>query len=173
MWNGLDYSRLLPCLNRIQINAQGRQPTQKLIQSYRPEQNRIVERSNKTPRWSTSTRYPNGLRSVRIRDLKDRWAPQQPEETFVSLQYFMPVQYHRWEPWVLLAVRDAKIENTKPLRREGNMKMKKGGEMARTVSQFFSLFVRKSAKHCRNTQRENPLFTWCSRKAQAPHCIRS
>ena len=46
----------------------------------------------------------------------------------------MPVQYYRGEPEVILAVREAKIENAKLLRRERNMKRRKGGEMAGTFS---------------------------------------
>ena len=50
------------------------------------------------------------------------------------MQYLMPVQYYRGEPEVLLAVREAKIENAKLLRREKNMERRKRGEMAGTVS---------------------------------------
>ena len=46
----------------------------------------------------------------------------------------MPGQYYRGEPKVPLAVREAKIENAKPLRRERNMERRKGGETAGTFS---------------------------------------
>ena len=50
------------------------------------------------------------------------------------MQYLMLVQYYRGELEVLLAVREAKIENSKLLRRERNMKERKGGETAGTFS---------------------------------------
>ena len=46
----------------------------------------------------------------------------------------MPVQYYRGDPSVLLAAREAEIENTKLLRRERNMQIRKGDETARAVS---------------------------------------
>ena len=51
-----------------------------------------------------------------------------------SLNYLMPVQYYRGEPEILLAVREAKIEKAKLLRKERNMIERKGGEKARSVS---------------------------------------
>ena len=50
------------------------------------------------------------------------------------MQYLTPVQYYRGEPEVLLAVREAKIEKAKLLRKERNMEARKGGETAGTVS---------------------------------------
>ena len=51
-----------------------------------------------------------------------------------SLNYLTPVQYYRGEPDILLAVREAKIEKARILRKERNMEMKKGGVTAGTVS---------------------------------------
>ena len=50
------------------------------------------------------------------------------------MQYLMPVHYYSGEPEVLLAVREAKIENAKLLRRERNMERRKGGDMAGAFS---------------------------------------
>ena len=107
--------------------------TQKLIRPHTPEQNGIVERSNKTTR--------EALVPVILVDY-DQAKPEisriiehyNNHRRHSSLQYLMPVQYYRGEPEVLLAVREAKIENAKLLRREKNMERRKGGEMAGTVS---------------------------------------
>ena len=51
-----------------------------------------------------------------------------------SLNYLTPIQYYRGDPDVLLATREAKIERARILGRERNMKERKGGEKAGTVS---------------------------------------
>ena len=56
------------------------------------------------------------------------------ERRHSSLNYLTPKQYYRGEPDGLLAVREAKIEKARALRKERNMKERKGGEMAGTFS---------------------------------------
>ena len=50
-----------------------------------------------------------------------------------SLNYLTPVQYYRGEPDILLAVREAKIEKARILRKGRNMEKGNGGEMAGSV----------------------------------------
>ena len=47
-----------------------------------------------------------------------------------SLNYLTPIQYYRGNPEELLRIRESKIEKARILRRERNMKERKGGEMA-------------------------------------------
>ena len=107
--------------------------THRLIRPHTPEQNAIVERANKTMReelvpvilmdygQATSEiarivrHYNNGRRHS-------------------SLNYLTQVQYYRGNPELLLAIREAKIEKARTLRREENMIRRKGGETAGTVS---------------------------------------
>ena len=51
-----------------------------------------------------------------------------------SLNYLTPVQYYRGNPEELLGIRKSKIEKAKILRREMNMKERKGGEGSGTFS---------------------------------------
>ena len=107
--------------------------TQKLIRPRTPEQNGIVERSNKTTREALVpiilVDYDQAKSEIsRIIEHYNN------HRRHSSFQYLMPVQYYRGEPEVLLAVREAKIENAKLLRREKNMERRKRGEMAGTVS---------------------------------------
>ena len=107
--------------------------TQKLIHPHTPEQNGIVERANKTMRESLVpvilTDYDQAKSEIsRIIEHYNN------KRRHSSLNYLIPKQYYRGEPDVLLAVREAKIEKARILRRERNMEMKKGGEMAGTVS---------------------------------------
>ena len=107
--------------------------TQKLIRPHTPEQNGIVERSNKTMRESLVpvilVDYEQAKSEIaRIIEHYNN------HRRHSSLQYLMPVQYYRGEPEVLLAVREAKMEKAKILRKERNMKERKGGETAGTFS---------------------------------------
>ena len=56
------------------------------------------------------------------------------ERRHSSLNYLTPVQYYRGNPEELIKIRKSKIEKAKILRRERNMKERKGGGMAGTVS---------------------------------------
>ena len=106
---------------------------QKLIRSHTPEQNGIVERSNKTTREALVpiilVDYDQAKREISriIEHYNNR-------RKHSSLQYLTPVQYYMGEPEILLAVREAKIEKAKLIRRENNMLKRKGGEKAGSVS---------------------------------------
>ncbi len=100
--------------------------TQKLIRPHTPEQNRIVEGANKTMRESLVPviLVDYGQAKSEISRIIDHYNDKRRHS---SLHYLMPVQYYRGDPDVLLAVREAKIENAKSIRREENMKYRKGG----------------------------------------------
>ena len=51
-----------------------------------------------------------------------------------SLNYLTPNQYYMGNPEELLRIRESKIERARILRRERNMKERKGGETAGIVS---------------------------------------
>ena len=107
--------------------------TQKLIHPHTPEQNGIVERANRTMRESlatvTLTDYEQAKQEIsKIIDYYNN------KRRHLSLNYLTPAQYYRGEPDILLAVREAKIEKARILRKERNMEMKKGGVTAGTVS---------------------------------------
>ena len=107
--------------------------TQKLIRPHTPEQNGIVERANKTMRESLVpvilTDYEQAKHELfKIVEYYNN------RRRHSSLNYLTPKQYYRGDPEVLLAVREAKIEKARILRRERNMKLRKGGEAAGTVS---------------------------------------
>ena len=51
-----------------------------------------------------------------------------------SLNYLTPIQYYSGNPEELLRIGESKIEVARILRRERNMKERKGGETAGTVS---------------------------------------
>ena len=106
--------------------------TQKLIRPLTPEQNGIVERGNKTIRESLVpvilTDYEQAKSEISriVYHYND-------ERRHSSLHYLTPAQYYRGDPDVLLAVREAKIEKAKQLRKERNMEIRKGGELAGTI----------------------------------------
>ena len=107
--------------------------TQKLIRPHTPEQNGIVERANKTMRESLApvmlTDYGQARSEIsRIIEYYNNNRRQS------SLNYLTPIQYYRGNPEELLRIRESKIEKARILRRERNMKERKGGETAGTVS---------------------------------------
>ncbi len=107
--------------------------TQKLIRPHTPEQNGIVERANKTIRESPVpvilTDYKRGICEMsRIIEYYNG------NRRHSSLNYLTPIQYYRGNPEELLRIRESKIEKAGILRRERNMKERKGGETAGTVS---------------------------------------
>ena len=51
-----------------------------------------------------------------------------------SLNYLTPIQYYRGNPKEILRIRESKIGKARILRRERNMKERKGGETTGTVS---------------------------------------
>ena len=107
--------------------------TQKLIRPHTPEQNGIVERANKTMRESLVPVILVDYEQVKseIARIIEYYNNRRRHS---SLQYFTPVQYYSGEPEILLAVREAKMEKAKILRKERNMKERKGGETAGTFS---------------------------------------
>ena len=103
--------------------------TQKLIRPHTPEQNGIDERANKTMRESLApvilTDYEQGRPEIsRIIDYYNN------NRRHSSLNYLTAKQYDRGNPEELLRIRESKIEKARILRRERNMKERKGGEMA-------------------------------------------
>ena len=107
--------------------------THKRIPPHTPEPNGIVERGNKTIRESLVpvilTDY--GQAKSEISRIVDHCNNRRRHS---SLHYLTPAQYYRGDPDVLLAVREAKIEKAKQLRKERNMEIRKGGELAGTIS---------------------------------------
>ena len=106
--------------------------TQKLIKPHTTEQNGIVERANKTMRESLVpvilTDYDHARHE--ISKIVDNYNNKRRHS---SLNYLMPIQYHRGNHEELLMIKQSKIEKAKILRREINMKERKGGETAGTV----------------------------------------
>ena len=107
--------------------------TQKLIRPHTPEQNGIVERANKAIRESLVPVILTDFDQARS-EISRIVKYYNSRRRHSSLQYLTPVQYYRGEPDALLAIREAKIEKARILRKERNMKERKGGGMAGTVS---------------------------------------
>ena len=107
--------------------------TQKLIKPHTPEQNGIVERANKTVRESlvpvVLTDYEQA--KSEISTIIDNYNNKRRHS---SLHYLTPIQYYRGDPDLLLAIREAKIERARILRKEENMKERKGGVTAGSLS---------------------------------------
>ena len=114
--------------------------TQKLIYPHTPEQNRIVERANKTMRESLVPVILTGFEQAKseLSTIIDHYNNKRRHS---SLHYLTPVQYYRGDPDVLLAVREAKINMARVIRKERNMERKKGGERSRTFSCSRSLMA--------------------------------
>ena len=106
---------------------------QKLIRPHTPEQNGIVERANKTMMESLAsiilTDYDQARHEISriVDDYNHRWRHS-------SLNYLTPIQYYMGNPEELIRIRESKIEKARILRRKRNMKKRKGGETAGTVS---------------------------------------
>ena len=107
--------------------------THKRIRPHTPKDNAIVERVNKTVREEIETElitdYQKAVESI---DRTINWYNNTRRHS--SLNYLPPKEYYRGEPDVLLAVREAKLEMAKGIRRENNMKNKKRGEVTGIVS---------------------------------------
>ena len=107
--------------------------TQKLIRPHTPEQNGIVERANKTMRESLVpvilTDHEQARSEIsRIIQYYNNIGRHS------SLNYLTPMQYYRGNPEELLRIRESKAERARILRRERNMKERRGGETAGTIS---------------------------------------
>ena len=107
--------------------------TQKLIHPHTPEQNGIVERANKTMRESLVPIILTDYEQART-EISRIIEHYNNKRRHSSLNYLTPAQYYRGDPDVLLAVREAKIEKARILRKGRNMERTNGGEMAGTVS---------------------------------------
>ena len=107
--------------------------THKRIRPHTPTDNAFVERANRTVREelesSIVTSFPEAEKSI---DHIVNWYNN--ERRHSSLNYLRPVDYYRGDPQVLLAIREAKVEAAKRIRREDNMKDRKGGVAAGSVS---------------------------------------
>ena len=107
--------------------------TQKLIRPHTPEQNGIVEGANKTIRESMVpvilTNYDQARHEIsKIVEYYNN------NRRYSSLNYLTFMQYYRGNPEEILRIRKSKIEKARILRRERNIKERKGGETAGTVS---------------------------------------
>ena len=107
--------------------------TQKFIRPHTPEQNGIVERANKTMRESLApvilTDYEQARSEIsRIIEYYNN------NRRHSSLNYLTPIQYYMGNPEEILRIRESKIGRARILRRERNMKERKGGETAGTIS---------------------------------------
>ena len=107
--------------------------TQKLIRPHTPEQNGIVERANKTMRESLVSVILADFEQAR-HEISKIVEYYNNKRRHSSLNYLTPIQYYRGNPEELLSIRESKIERARILRRERNMKERKGGETAGTVS---------------------------------------
>ena len=107
--------------------------TQKLIRPHTPEQNGIVERANKTMRESLIPVILTDYEQAKseICKIVEHYNNKRKHS---SLHYLTPAEYYRGNPDELLRIRESKIEKARILRRERNMKERKGGEMAGTGS---------------------------------------
>jgi transposase InsO family protein len=107
--------------------------THKKIHPHTPEQNGIVERANKTVRESISDKIITDFGDAEVEIAKViHWYNY--ERRHSSLQYLTPMQYYRGNPVELLNIRESKIERARIMRKEKNMRERKGGEVAGTVS---------------------------------------
>ena len=105
--------------------------THKNIHPHTPEQNGIVERTNKTMRESLSDKIITDFGDAEREIAKTiKW--YNGERRHSSLQYLTPVQYYRGNPSELLSIREGKMERARMLRKERNMM--KGGEAAGVVT---------------------------------------
>ena len=100
--------------------------THKRIHPHTPEQNAIVERTNRTVRDEIDMAVVLDYQdAVKIIDRIVGWYNN--ERRHSSLNYLRPADYYRGDPGVLLAVREAKMETARKIRRENNMNNRKGG----------------------------------------------
>ena len=97
--------------------------------AYTPEQNGIVERANRTLRDMTDssvvTNYQDACSTIAgIVQFYNN------ERRHSSLKYLTPAQYYRGNPDEFLKTREIKMEMARMIRKERNMKERKGGEVA-------------------------------------------
>ncbi len=103
--------------------------TQKVIRLPTTEKNGIVEKANKTMKESLVTVILTDNEQVRhelfkiVEYYNNRGGNS-------SLNYLTPIQYYKGNPEEVLRIMESKIERARILRREMNMKERKGGETA-------------------------------------------
>ena len=107
--------------------------SQKLIRPHIPEQNGIVERANKTMRESLVPVILTDYEQAR-REISKIVEYYNNGRRHSLLNYLTPILYYMGNPEEILRIRESKIEKAGILRRERNMKERKGGETAGTVS---------------------------------------
>jgi hypothetical protein len=92
-----------------------------------------VERANKTVREEFSPLVIENYREAE-RQIARIVYWYNNERLHSSLKYLTPRQYYRGNPDDLLRIREAKLEKARILRKERNMRERKGGETAGVVS---------------------------------------
>ena len=107
--------------------------TRKLIRPHTPEQNGIVERGNETMQESLAPVILTDYEQARY-EISRIIQYYNNNRRHSSLNYLTPMQYYRGNTEELLRIRESKIERARILRRERNMKERRGGETAGTVS---------------------------------------
>ena len=105
---------------------------QKLIRPHTPEQNGIVERANKTMRESLVPVILTDYEQAR-HEISKIVKYYSNNRRYSSLNYLTPIQYYMGDPEKILRIRESKIERARILRKERNMKERKGDETAGTV----------------------------------------
>ena len=105
----------------------------RISSGHTPEQNGIVERANKTMRESLAPVILTDYEQTRS-EISRIIQYYNNNRRHSSLNYLTPMPYYRGNPEKLLRIRESKIERARILRRERNMKERKGGETAGTVS---------------------------------------
>ena len=107
--------------------------TQKLIRPPTTEQNGIVERANKTMKESLVTVILTDYDQARhgLFKIVEYYNNGRGHSL---LDYLTPIQYYKGNPEEVLRIMESKIERARILRREMNMKERKEGETAGTVS---------------------------------------
>ena len=105
----------------------------RISSGHTPEQNGIIERANKTMRESLAPVILTDYGQARS-EISRTIEYYNNNRRHSSLNYLTPIQYYRGNPEELLRIRESKIERARILRMERNMKERKGGETAGTVS---------------------------------------
>ena len=111
----------------IRIVLREKRLTRKLIRPRTPEQNGIVERANKTIRESLVPVILTDYEQARSEIYKIIQYYNN-NRRHSSLNYLTPIQYYMGNHEEILRIKGSKIERARILRRERNMKERKGGE---------------------------------------------
>ncbi|EQD57590.1 Integrase, catalytic core domain protein, partial [mine drainage metagenome] len=101
--------------------------THKRTKPHTPTDNAIIERANRTVREELETDIVSDFQGTEksIDHIVQRYNN---ERRHSSLNYLPPMEYYRGDPDVRIAVREAKMEMAKRIRKENNMKDRNGGE---------------------------------------------